>query len=106
MIPANLVEAFGLLINCNESSPCHPFLPTVQHTLKKAIDPEGLLYLASKQFTTEDFEKVKVEKMIIKNTCADVSQFKYNSPWEFSFLYLGFIYSTLFLAFKHFKDVV
>ncbi|KAF4022327.1 hypothetical protein G4228_014259 [Cervus hanglu yarkandensis] len=58
LIPANLVEAFALLINCNESSPCHPLLPTVQHTLKKAIDPEGLLYLASKQFTTEDFEKL------------------------------------------------
>ncbi|XP_077023048.1 minichromosome maintenance domain-containing protein 2 isoform X2 [Tamandua tetradactyla] len=57
-IPANLVEAFGLLINCNESSPCNPFLPTVQHTLKKAIDPKGLLYVASKQSTTEDFEKV------------------------------------------------
>ncbi|XP_008565077.1 PREDICTED: MCM domain-containing protein 2 [Galeopterus variegatus] len=58
LIPANLVEAFGLLINCNESSPCYPLLPTVQHTLKKAIDPEGLLYVASKQFTTEDFEKL------------------------------------------------
>ncbi|XP_007448548.1 PREDICTED: MCM domain-containing protein 2 [Lipotes vexillifer] len=58
LIPANLIEAFGLLINCNESSPCHPLLPTVQHTLKKAIDPEGLLYVASKQFTTEDFEKL------------------------------------------------
>ncbi|XP_059730406.1 minichromosome maintenance domain-containing protein 2 isoform X2 [Bos javanicus] len=58
LIPANLVEAFALLINCSESSPCHPLLPTVQHTLKKAIDPEGLLYLASKQFTTEDFEKL------------------------------------------------
>jgi len=42
----------------------------VQHTLKKAIDPEGLLYLASKQFTTEDFEKVKVEKMSAMNICA------------------------------------
>ncbi|KAF5926300.1 hypothetical protein HPG69_011431, partial [Diceros bicornis minor] len=58
LIPANLVEAFVLLINCSESSPCHPLLPTVQHTLKKAIDPEGLLYIASKQFTTEDFEKL------------------------------------------------
>ncbi|XP_051021943.1 minichromosome maintenance domain-containing protein 2 [Acomys russatus] len=58
LIPANLAEAFGLLINCSESSPCHPLLPTVQHTLKKAMDPEGLLYLASKQFTTEDFEKL------------------------------------------------
>ncbi|XP_039697722.1 minichromosome maintenance domain-containing protein 2 isoform X4 [Pteropus medius] len=58
LIPANLVEAFGLLINCNESSPCHPFLSNVQHTLKKAIDPKGLLYVASKQFTTEDFEKL------------------------------------------------
>uniref|UniRef100_A0AC11DRN3 Minichromosome maintenance domain containing 2 n=1 Tax=Ovis aries TaxID=9940 RepID=A0AC11DRN3_SHEEP len=58
LIPANLVESFALLINCNESSSCHPLLPTVQHTLKKAIDPEGLLYLASKQFTTEDFEKL------------------------------------------------
>ncbi|XP_054972593.1 minichromosome maintenance domain-containing protein 2 isoform X3 [Pan paniscus] len=58
LIPANLVEAFGLLINCNESSPCHPFLPTVQHTLNKAINPEGLFYAASRQFTTEDFEKL------------------------------------------------
>ncbi|KAG8513875.1 Minichromosome maintenance domain-containing protein 2, partial [Galemys pyrenaicus] len=58
LIPANLVEAFGLLINCNESSPCYSLLPTVQHTLKKAIDPEGLLYITSKQFTSEDFEKL------------------------------------------------
>ncbi|NP_808390.2 minichromosome maintenance domain-containing protein 2 isoform X1 [Mus musculus] len=58
LIPANLAEAFGLLINCSEASPCHPLLPTVQHTLKKAVEPEGLLYLASKQFTTEDFEKL------------------------------------------------
>ena len=53
-----------------------PLLPTVQHNLKKGIDPEGLLYLASKQFTTEDFEKVKVEKMSAMNICANVSQFK------------------------------
>ncbi|XP_046929956.1 minichromosome maintenance domain-containing protein 2 isoform X1 [Lynx rufus] len=57
LIPANLVEAFGLLINCNESSSCYPLISTVQHTLKKAIDPEELLYVASKKFTTEDFEK-------------------------------------------------
>ncbi|XP_021111722.1 MCM domain-containing protein 2 isoform X3 [Heterocephalus glaber] len=60
LIPANFVEAFGLLINCNESSPCHPLLPTVQHTLKKATDSKGLLHLASKQFTTEDFEKLLI----------------------------------------------
>ncbi|XP_063144245.1 minichromosome maintenance domain-containing protein 2 isoform X13 [Rattus norvegicus] len=58
LIPANLAEAFGLLVNCKESSPCHPLLPTVQHTLKKAVDPKGPPYLASKQFTTEDFEKL------------------------------------------------
>ncbi|XP_021562803.1 MCM domain-containing protein 2 isoform X2 [Carlito syrichta] len=58
LIPANLVEAFGLLINCYESSPCHPLLPIVQHTLKKATDPEGLLSVTSKQFTTEDFEEL------------------------------------------------
>ncbi|XP_044905761.1 minichromosome maintenance domain-containing protein 2 isoform X2 [Felis catus] len=58
LIPANLVEAFGLLINCNESSSCYPLISTVQHTLKKAIDPEELLYVASKKFTTEDFEKL------------------------------------------------
>ena len=93
------------MINCNESSPCHPFLPTVQHTLKKAIDPEGLLYLASKQFTTEDFEKVKVEKMTAKNTCGNVSQLKYNFLWAFSFLHIGIFYSSLLLAFKHFEDI-
>ncbi|MXQ91881.1 hypothetical protein E5288_WYG019671 [Bos mutus] len=73
LIPANLVEAFALLINCSESSPCHPLLPTVQHTLKKAIDPEGLLYLASKQFTTEDFEK---NMLIFKGgLCSHISFF-------------------------------
>ncbi|XP_042779445.1 minichromosome maintenance domain-containing protein 2 isoform X2 [Panthera leo] len=58
LIPANLVEAFGLLINCNESSSSYPLISTVQHTLKKAINPEELLYVASKKFTTEDFEKL------------------------------------------------
>ncbi|XP_025333674.1 minichromosome maintenance domain-containing protein 2 isoform X3 [Canis lupus dingo] len=58
LIPANLLETFGLLINCNESSSFYPLLSTVQHTLKKAIDPEGQLYVASKNFTTEDFEKL------------------------------------------------
>ncbi|XP_007527130.1 minichromosome maintenance domain-containing protein 2 [Erinaceus europaeus] len=58
LIPANLIETFGLLINCNESSPCCPLLPIVQHTLKKAVYPEGLLYVASQQFTSEDFEKL------------------------------------------------
>lgn len=75
MIPPNLVEAFGLLINCNESSSCYPLISTVQHTFKKAMNPEELLYVASKKFTTEDFEKVEVEKMITKNTWAKVSQF-------------------------------
>ncbi|XP_074134913.1 minichromosome maintenance domain-containing protein 2 [Sminthopsis crassicaudata] len=58
LIPANLMDAFGLLIYCNESSPCHPVLPSVQHGLKKSIDPEKVLYETSKKFSEQDYEKL------------------------------------------------
>ncbi|XP_044513913.1 minichromosome maintenance domain-containing protein 2 [Gracilinanus agilis] len=58
LIPPNLMDAFGLLVYCNESSPCHPILPSVQHCLKKAIDPKKVLYEASQKFTEQDYEKL------------------------------------------------
>ncbi|XP_029447276.1 minichromosome maintenance domain-containing protein 2 [Rhinatrema bivittatum] len=56
--PANLVDDFGLLIHCNESSLYHPVLPLVYHSLRKAVDLEGPIYAASQQFTTQDYAEL------------------------------------------------
>ncbi|XP_001511732.2 minichromosome maintenance domain-containing protein 2 isoform X1 [Ornithorhynchus anatinus] len=58
MVPSNLMDSFGLLIHCNESSPSHPVLPSVEHCLKKAIDLESISWTDSQQFTAQDFEKL------------------------------------------------
>ncbi|XP_030046022.1 minichromosome maintenance domain-containing protein 2 [Microcaecilia unicolor] len=56
--PANLVDDFGLLIHCNESSLYHPVLPLVYHSLRKAMDPEGPLSAAFPQFTMQDYAEL------------------------------------------------
>ncbi|XP_038622560.1 minichromosome maintenance domain-containing protein 2 isoform X3 [Tachyglossus aculeatus] len=58
MVPSNLMDSFGLLIHCSESSPSHPVLPCVEHCLKKAVDQESISWTASQQFTVQDFEKL------------------------------------------------
>ncbi|XP_071410512.1 minichromosome maintenance domain-containing protein 2 [Pithys albifrons albifrons] len=55
LIPANLVDVFGLLIY-NEF-PFYQQSSLVHHILKKAINPEAMLYKVSKQFRTQDYEE-------------------------------------------------
>ncbi|XP_065441772.1 minichromosome maintenance domain-containing protein 2 isoform X3 [Chrysemys picta bellii] len=58
-IAANLLDAFGLLIRCNELS-CQRALPLLDHIMKKAIDPEEVPYTISQQFRTQDYEELIV----------------------------------------------
>ena len=57
LIPPNLVDGFGLLIY-NEFPSCRLPSLLVQHTLKKAINPEAMLYKVSEQFRMQDYEEV------------------------------------------------
>ncbi|XP_023776731.1 minichromosome maintenance domain-containing protein 2 isoform X3 [Cyanistes caeruleus] len=56
LIPVNLVDSFGLLIY-NEFPSCRLSSPVVHQILKKAINPEAMLYKASHQFRTQDYEE-------------------------------------------------
>ncbi|XP_016152262.1 PREDICTED: MCM domain-containing protein 2 isoform X3 [Ficedula albicollis] len=56
LIPVNLVDGFGLLIY-NEFPSCRLSSPVVHHILKKAINPEAMLYKVSQQFRTQDYEE-------------------------------------------------
>ncbi|KAF4803165.1 MCM domain-containing protein 2 [Turdus rufiventris] len=56
LIPVNLVDGFGLLIY-NELPSCRLSSPVVHHILKKAINPEAVLYKVSQQFRTQDYEE-------------------------------------------------
>ncbi|KAM7176300.1 minichromosome maintenance domain-containing protein 2 isoform 4-T8 [Macrochelys suwanniensis] len=58
-ISTNLIDAFGLLIHCNELS-CQLVLPLLDHIMKKAIDPEEVPYTISQQFRTQDYEELIV----------------------------------------------
>ncbi|XP_073487863.1 minichromosome maintenance domain-containing protein 2 [Aquarana catesbeiana] len=58
MIPINVMDAFGMLVYCNESSLSHPTVPLVQHSLLRAVNPGSSLCPASEQFTTQDFEEL------------------------------------------------
>ncbi|XP_053099512.1 minichromosome maintenance domain-containing protein 2 isoform X2 [Hemicordylus capensis] len=56
-VSANLIDAFGLLIHCNELSPSDPVPPVVERILKKAIDPEEAAYATSQRIGTQDYEE-------------------------------------------------
>ncbi|XP_066482686.1 minichromosome maintenance domain-containing protein 2 [Tiliqua scincoides] len=58
LISANLIDTFGLLIHCNESSFCNPILPVANLILKKSIDPEEAAYTISQQFRSQDYEEL------------------------------------------------
>ncbi|XP_008499985.2 minichromosome maintenance domain-containing protein 2 [Calypte anna] len=57
LIPPNLLDGFGLLIY-NEFPSCRLSSPLVQHILKKAINPEAMLYKVSQQFRMQDYEEL------------------------------------------------
>ncbi|NXF46984.1 MCMD2 protein, partial [Oceanites oceanicus] len=56
LIPPNLVDVFGLLIY-SEFPSCRLSSPLVHHILKKAINPEAMLYKVSQQFRMQDYEE-------------------------------------------------
>ncbi|NXT40690.1 MCMD2 protein, partial [Pelecanoides urinatrix] len=56
LIPPNLVDVFGLLLY-NEFPSCRLSSPLVHHILKKAINPEAMLYKVSQQFRMQDYEE-------------------------------------------------
>ncbi|NWU68653.1 MCMD2 protein, partial [Pterocles burchelli] len=56
LIPPNLLDGFGLLIY-NEFPSCLLSSPLVHHILKKAINPEAMLYKVSQQFRMQDYEE-------------------------------------------------
>ncbi|KFV78013.1 MCM domain-containing protein 2 [Struthio camelus australis] len=56
LISPNLLDVFGLLIY-NEFPSCRLSFPLVHHILKKAINPEAMLYRVSQQFRTQDYEE-------------------------------------------------
>ncbi|XP_061851973.1 minichromosome maintenance domain-containing protein 2 [Colius striatus] len=56
LIPANLLDGFGLLIY-SEFPSCRLSSPLVRHILKKAINPEAMLYKVSQQFRMQDYEE-------------------------------------------------
>ncbi|XP_038665448.1 minichromosome maintenance domain-containing protein 2 isoform X2 [Scyliorhinus canicula] len=57
-VPANLIDAFGLLIYCNESSNYYSPVQLIQHVLSEAMNPGEPLYPALQKFTTQDYEKL------------------------------------------------
>ncbi|NXJ95711.1 MCMD2 protein, partial [Corythaixoides concolor] len=56
LIPPNLLDGFGLLIH-SEFPSCQLPSPLVHHILKKALNPEAMLYKVSEQFRTQDYEE-------------------------------------------------
>ncbi|XP_007248985.3 minichromosome maintenance domain-containing protein 2 [Astyanax mexicanus] len=58
LIPPQVAEAFGLVIQCREPIGQHPLLPMTVHTLRQAISPGEPLYPACMQFTTQDYKEL------------------------------------------------
>ncbi|XP_051970101.1 minichromosome maintenance domain-containing protein 2 [Xyrauchen texanus] len=56
-VPLQLAEAFGLMIQCRETSN-HPLLSMTVHILKQAIYPGEPVYPACIQFTTQDYKEL------------------------------------------------
>ncbi|XP_051538860.1 minichromosome maintenance domain-containing protein 2 [Myxocyprinus asiaticus] len=56
-VPLQLAEAFGLVVQCRETSD-HPLLSMTVHVLKQAIYPGEPIYPACIQFTTQDYKEL------------------------------------------------
>ncbi|XP_053467372.1 minichromosome maintenance domain-containing protein 2 [Ictalurus furcatus] len=56
LVPPQVVDAFGLVIQCREPGGNHPLLPMTVHTLRQAISPGEPIYPACMQFTTQDYK--------------------------------------------------
>lgn len=58
-VPPQVVDAFGLVIQCREPGGNHPLLSMTVHTLRQAISPGEPIYPACMQFTTQAYKEVK-----------------------------------------------
>ncbi|KAJ7338890.1 hypothetical protein JRQ81_012792 [Phrynocephalus forsythii] len=56
IISANLIDAFGLVIHCSESTFWNSSLPIANFLFKKAVGAEETAYVAPQEFTTQDYE--------------------------------------------------
>ncbi|XP_046689957.1 minichromosome maintenance domain-containing protein 2 isoform X2 [Silurus meridionalis] len=57
-VPPQLVDAFGLVIQCREPVGNHLLNPMIVHTLRQAISPGEPVYPACMQFTTQDYKEL------------------------------------------------
>ncbi|KAI5620046.1 MCM domain-containing protein 2, partial [Silurus asotus] len=57
-VPPQLVDAFGLVIQCREPVGNHLLHPMTVHTLRQAISPGEPMYPACMQFTTQDYKEL------------------------------------------------
>ncbi|NP_001311369.1 minichromosome maintenance domain-containing protein 2 [Danio rerio] len=57
-VPLQLTGAFGLVVQCRETSNNHPILSMTVHTLRQAMSPGEPLYPACMQFTTQDYKEL------------------------------------------------
>lgn len=58
-LPLQLVDAFGLVIQCRDSVGKHSLLTQTIHTLKQAVQPGKPLYSSCLQFSTQDYKEVQ-----------------------------------------------
>ncbi|KAL2085179.1 hypothetical protein ACEWY4_018499 [Coilia grayii] len=56
-VPSQVVETFGLMIQCRDRGGDQVSLPMTVHTLRRAIQPGEPLYPACMQFTTQDYKE-------------------------------------------------
>ncbi|KAM9416981.1 minichromosome maintenance domain-containing protein 2 [Salvelinus alpinus] len=57
-VPAQLAEAFGLVILCREAGGKQALLAQTVHTLRQAVQPGEPLYPSCMQFTTQDYQEL------------------------------------------------
>lgn len=58
LVPMQLADAFGLVIQCRDMVGEHALLAQTIHTLQQAVQPGKLLYSPSWEFSTQDYQEV------------------------------------------------
>lgn len=57
LVPVQLADAFGLIIQCKERRE-HALLTQTVHTLQQAVQPGKSLYSSCWEFSTQDYKEV------------------------------------------------
>ncbi|KAM3860642.1 LOW QUALITY PROTEIN: minichromosome maintenance domain-containing protein 2 [Diretmus argenteus] len=58
LVPAQLAEVFGLVIQCRETVGAQALLAQAAHTIRQAVQPGEPLYPACMQFSTQDYQQL------------------------------------------------